>query len=163
MSTDVTIVRDARGVYEIKASGTAPLSMPDIMAIHMDPGGAGFFRDIGKYDRVTVENNGELLKAEWNVESKKIVLLKSRTPEGIEFWTGEGSDLHMEGTWTFHADGPQTTRIVLSQKMGLDVPPFVPGFFVRRILKQKIRRVFEDMEKINKSRLYDEGFCDQHG
>jgi hypothetical protein len=147
---DVSIVRDAKGVYTIRAHGTAPLSKPDIMDVHMDPDGARFFRDVGKYDRCNIDKNG-VMKAEWKVDSKRIVLIKSPTPEGIEFWTGEGSDIHMEGTWAFDTDGPRTTRVALSQSMALAIPPFVPGFIVRGILKQKIRRAFEDIAKINRT------------
>jgi len=149
----IYIVRDPKGVYDIKAHGTTPLSKQDIMAVHMDPDGARFFRDVGKYDRCDVDAKNGTMEIEWKVDSKRIVLVKSPTPEGIEFWTGKGSDIHMEGTWAFDmgtgtdtgkgTDGP--TKVSLSQRMGLDIPPFVPGFIVRGILKQKIRRVFEDM------------------
>ena len=147
---DVRIVRDPKGVYDIRASGTVDVSKSDIMAVHMDPDGARFFRDIGKYDRCSVGTDG-VMEAEWKVDSKRIVLIKSPRldeKEGIDFWTGEGSDIHMEGTWTFEADEQrpsQATKVGLSQRMGLNVPPFVPGFIVRRILRQKIRRAFEDM------------------
>lgn len=147
----ICVVREPKGVYDIKAHGTTPLSKQDIMAVHMDPDGARFFRDVGKYDRCDLDSKNGTMEIEWKVDSKRIVLIKSSTPKGIEFRTGEGSDIRMEGTWAFDTDAGGPTRVSLSQRMGLDIPPFVPGFIVRRILKQKIRRVFEDMAKINRT------------